>query len=163
MNVLCQLLHMNESLFEGNPLPETLEDVIIFFSTENIGENNVPKHITDLLRYSLNNPHSTIDEKVLLCRRSWLCHEIDFHINKPTGLNENLVFSQKVDSFSNVFSLCIDNFDLYLHMSSRFHDVCRQKIEDVYQTVRDGKINETSEVHVKAFVLDNMSRAHGVF
>jgi len=163
MNAICQLFKINESLFEGNPLPGTVEDVIIFFTTENIGENNIPKHILGLLDFNLENPHSTDDEKIEKCQILWLYEEISFHINRTktdrTDRTDrtNQLLVQTIDCFSKVFSLCIDNFDTFKKMGKRFHIVCREKIQEVLSSFSSGKITNEDEVYSNAIRLNNMS------
>ena len=161
MNAICQVFKISESLFEGNPLPDTVEDIIIFFTTENIGENNIPKHILGFLDFNRENPHSTYDEKIEKCQILWLYEEISFHTKrtKTDGKNicEKYLLAQTIDCFSNIFSLCIDNFDTFKKMGQRFHTVCREKIQEVLRSFSSGKITNEDEVYSNAIRLNNMS------
>ena len=112
MNIICHELKINESLFDGNPLPDTLEDVLIFFSTEELDENNVPKHIPKLLQYIRENPDSSDEEKINRCQIYWLSREISFELNRiNNNINERSLnnddkdyyFKQKIDCLYNIF------------------------------------------------------------
>jgi hypothetical protein len=166
MNAICQTLHINESLFEGNLLPDTFEDVIIFFTTENIGENNIPKHISKFLNQDRLNPGATEDEKIMRCKVYWLAEEILFHLNKipdnheKNENTENAFFKQKIDCLFSIFSLCIDHFDIYRQMTLEFHRTCRQKIHDVFDVYWNGKI--VGDVYEKALTLHQLHIQHGL-
>ena len=167
-NIICQLLKINESIFEGNPLPDTVEDVIIFFTTENINQNNIPKHITLFLNYNRENPHNTDDENIKRCQILWLCEEIQFHLNKIEGvidviIENNDIFQMKIECYSNIFSKCIDNFDIFRNMGENFHRVSGNKIREIFSASRNGKVTHQDEVYIKAVTLNNLMYDNDIF
>ena len=172
MNTICQRLKINESLFEGNPLPDTIEDVFIFFSTEEMDVNNIPIHITRLLEYSRENPHSTDEEKISKCEIFWITDEIKFQLNRvDSNINERTLnnddkeayFKLKIDSLYNIFCILIDNFDIYKRMGQRFITISRSKIDDVFSLLRSGKISTEDNIYKKAITLNNMARNGGLW
>ena len=172
MNIICHELKINESLFDGNPLPDTLEDVLIFFSTEELDENNVPKHIPKLLQYIRENPDSSDEEKINRCQIYWLSREISFELNRiNNNINERSLnnddkdyyFKQKIDCLYNIFSLLINNFYIYKRMGQRFLEISRSKIDDIFYIARSGKISTEDIVYRKAVTLNYMARQEGLW
>lgn len=172
MNTICQRLKINESLFEGNPLPDTIEDVFIFFfSTEEIDGNNIPMHIPRLLQYIRENPRSTDEEKISNCEIFWITHEIKFQLNRIDGIDERTLnnddkeayFKLKIDCLYNIFSILIDNFDIYKRMGQRFITISRLKIDDIFSLLRSGKISIQDPVYKKAMTLNGIARRGGLW
>lgn len=164
MNTICQQLKINESLFDGNPLPDTIEDVFIFFSTEEMDVNNIPMHIPRLLQYIRENPHSTDEEKISNCEIVWITNEIKVQLNRIDGnINERTLNKLKIDSLYNIFSILIDNFDIYKRMGQRFITISRSKIDDVFSLFRSSNISTDDDVLKKAITLNNMARQEGLW
>jgi len=171
MSSICQQLKINESLFEGNPLPDTIEDVFIFFSTEEMDVNNIPIHIPRLLQYIRENPHSTDEEKISHCEIFWITNEIKLQLDRTDDIDERTInndgkeayFKLKIDCLYNVFCILIDNFDIYKRMGQRFITISRSKIDDIFMLFRSGKISTDDDVYKKAITLNNMARNDGLW
>jgi hypothetical protein len=128
---ICEQLKISESFFDGYELPLTIQDALIFFSTEIEDLNNIPHHIKLLLTVIRENPDMT--DEVLIHRSdiSWFTEQASFYINQANG-NKNSM----LESIYKVFNLAIDHFDIYKKLckisQKNFIVTCQEKINEIF-------------------------------
>lgn len=143
---ICDQLRISETFFDGYELPLTIQDALIFFSTEIEDQNNIPHHIKSLLIQITEDPDMTDEELINNSNLEWFIHQALFYINQAILGNKNSV----LESIYKVFNFCIDNFDIYKKISKssrnhiRFNNICQQKINEIFSMVMgyDFKINK---------------------
>lgn len=130
---ICEQLRINETFFDGYELPETVEDVLIFFSTEIEDQNNIPEHIKKLLDKHRENPEMTDEELIRECDIIWFSCSIAHYVNSAVN-NEN----PKLANFYSIFKFCIENYNIYSSnrtQMKRLITICQQKINEVLDAV----------------------------
>lgn len=156
-NEICSLLRIEESIFEGYELPETVEDVFIFFSTEISDPNNIPFHIKEAQTYIRSNRIQNIDENkeviVDVINKNWFVYHVKCQLdilNKKDNKKDKQHLL-KVHIASNIFKLCIDNFDIYKDVGDNFIKMCKSKLEEVskleYHTYNYDVILKAKQLH----------------
>jgi hypothetical protein len=152
MNV-CEQLRINPSIFDGFLLPETIHDAFIFFNTEITDSNNIPTHIKLVHRYMLTNPDATDQMLIEECNKRWLSVEIRIQFDRREKRKKMLS-----DALSNIFKLCIDNFEIYRIIDTEFVNTCKQKIEEIMTW----NLNSNCPVLKKARELQELHILHGI-
>lgn len=131
---ICEQLRISETFFDGYELPETVEDTLIFFSTEIEDQNNIPEHIKKLLDKKRANPGMTEEELIRQSDMIWFSCTVAHYVNNAIN-NEN----PKLGNFYSIFKFCIENYDIYNGSKGsemkRFIIICQQKINDVLDTI----------------------------
>lgn len=124
---ICEQLKISESFFDGYELPLTIQDALIFFSTEIEDSNNIPDHIKLLLTLIRRNPDITDEELIKESNTSWFTNQAAFYIGQSDG-NKNSM----LEVFYKIFNLAIDNFDIYKNLSKKFIVTCQGKINEIF-------------------------------
>jgi hypothetical protein len=124
---ICERLRISETFFDGYALPETIEDTLIFFSTEIEDQNNIPEHINKLLIFKRLNPGMTDEELIKESDCIWFTDNVSFYLQSAIQ-NEN----SKIETFYSIFEFCIENYDIYQReVFKRFRNINQNKINEV--------------------------------
>jgi hypothetical protein len=128
---ICEQLRISDTFFDGYELPLTIQDVLIFFSTEIEDQNNIPRHIKDLLDVIRLNSEMTDEELIIHSDLSWFSYNVSIYIN-PSIQNEN----PKLVNFYSIFNFCIEHYDIYqTEGMKRFRNTCQEKINEVLSEI----------------------------
>jgi len=153
---VCKALRINDTIFDGFLLPETIYDALIFFSTEITDSNNIPMHIKELQAHLPRNPHLSHEDIINISNKSWLVFEIKAQLDRNEKTDE-----LKKDVMTNIFTLCIDNFDIYRILDTPFINVCKTKLEDIISLI-GSSVNSNSMIALKAKHLRNLNNLHNI-
>lgn len=147
---ICDSLRINTSTFEGYELPETVYDALIFFSTEVIDDNNIPKHIKDLLTMNRENPDMEEEKMIEEAKKHFLMENIKQQLNRNE--TNNIL---KIDCIYNILCLCLDDYDTY-KMLGQFINVMDYKIREILSVIDNNKNNicyvkarELQDLHIR--------------
>lgn len=156
---ICQQLRINESLFEGYELPLTIRDALIFFSTENLGQNT-PKHMNSLLTLIRENNEISDEELIKQSDVKWLIEQIQTQLTRGET-NKNL----KIQVMYNIFSLCLENYEIYKN-TSIFIKAAQEKITHLLDYLKDcnhpayQKAHELQDLHIRDNLVDRELIVH---
>ena len=130
---ICEQLRISETFFDGYELPLTIQDALIFFSTEIEDQNNIPHHIKKLLDKIRINPGMTDEDLIKDANISWFCYNVTNYVTSAIQ-NEN----SKLRNFYSIFNFCIEHYDIYqiqVPEMERFRNMCQQKINEVLDAI----------------------------
>jgi hypothetical protein len=134
---ICERLRISETFFDGYELPETIEDALIFFSTEIEDQNNIPEHIKKLLDFNRLNPGMTDEELIRESDHNWFANNISFYLQSAIQ-NEN----SKIEIFYSIFQFCIENYYIYQRETlKRFRNTSQHKINEVLNDMKKYSFN----------------------
>lgn len=124
---ICEQLRISETFFDGYELPLTIQDALIFFSTEIEDENNIPYHIKQLLDARRLNSEMSDEELIIESEHLWFSDNVSFYLNSAIP-NEN----SKLEKFYSIFDFCVENYNIYQRERlKRFRNTCQEKINEV--------------------------------